>query len=334
MNARRLSISSFVVAALIAVSGCGGSTPTQPSPSPSPSTGQTPQAYLEGLIGVMETNSINRFTIDWSAFRSRVMAEGAAAQTIPETFPAIRTAIALLNDNHSFYIPASGGSIISASSRACAAPVAATPTVPAGIGYVRVGAFGGTSAEGIAFADGIQSTIRAADRDGLDGWIVDLRGNGGGNMWPMIAGLGPILGDALLGYFLMPVGQPVPWGYRDGGSWLGALTIQRVTTSYALRQPAPRVAVLIDTRVASSGEATAIAFKARDGSRFFGTPTCGLSTANQNYDLNDGARLLLTVGVMADRSRNRYGESVVPDEVLSDPDAAVARAIAWLRDGD
>lgn len=332
MNARRPTLVTLVAFA-IAAGSCGGAAPTQPTVSPSPTAGQSPQAYLESMIGVMETNSINRFTINWADFRSRVMAEGAAARSIPEAFPAIRIALGLLADDHSFYLPAAGGAAISASSRVCAAPAAETPTVPAGVGYVRVGSFGGTGAEGIAFADGIQSTIRAADRDGLDGWIVDLRGNGGGNMWPMIAGLGPLLGDSLLGYFLLPVGQPVPWGYRDAGAWLAGLNIGPVTTSYALRQPAPRVAVLIDNRVASSGEATAIAFKARAGSRFFGTPTCGLSTANQNYDLNDGARLLLTVGVMADRARTKYGDSIAPDEVLPDSAQAVGRAIAWLQSG-
>jgi C-terminal processing protease CtpA/Prc len=43
----------------------------------------------------------------------------------------------------------------------------------------------------------------AAARDGLEkarsqttaGWIVDLRGNGGGNLWPMLGALAPLLAD-------------------------------------------------------------------------------------------------------------------------------------------
>ena len=30
----------------------------------------------------------------------------------------------------------------------------------------------------------------------------DLRGNIGGNMWPMIAGVGPILGDGIIGWIV------------------------------------------------------------------------------------------------------------------------------------
>jgi carboxyl-terminal processing protease len=49
-----------------------------------------------------------------------------------------------------------------------------------------------------------------------------------------------------------------------------------VKAPYKLVVPSPRVAVLTDTGVASSGEA--IAFRGRPNTRSFGTPTCGLST--------------------------------------------------------
>ena len=56
-----------------------------------------------------------------------------------------------------------------------------------------------------------------------------------------------------------------------------------------------------------------------------------LSTVNLGYPLTDGAQLLLTVGVMADRTKTRYGDIVVPDEVISDQSEAVQRAVAWIR---
>ena len=33
-------------------------------------------------------------------------------------------------------------------------------------------------------------------------WIVDLRGNYGGNIWPMIAGVGPVLGEGIIGWIV------------------------------------------------------------------------------------------------------------------------------------
>ena len=152
-----------------------------------------------------------------------------------------------------------------------------TPTLPATVGYVRVGSFSGTAAEATAFANALQGAISAADRDGLAGWIVDVRGNGGGNMWPMLAGVGPVLGTGRVGYFIDALGAASAWEYRDDGAWLGTLLFQAVDTPYRLRRESPRVAVLIDGGTAGSGEAIAIAFQRRPETRSFGTATCGLT---------------------------------------------------------
>jgi C-terminal processing protease CtpA/Prc len=104
-----------------------------------------------------------------------------------------------------------------------------------------------------------------------------------------------------------------------------------VSSAYVLARASPRVAVLTDGLVASSGEAVAISFRARPNARSFGAATCGLSTANQTYRLSDGGMLYLTVAVMADRTRTPYGDSIAPDEMVSGDAEVVQRAIAWLR---
>jgi C-terminal processing protease CtpA/Prc len=91
--------------------------------------------------------------------------------------------------------------------------------------------------------------------------------------------------------------------------------------------------VLSNLGIASSGEATLIAFRLRPDTRSFGEPTCGLSTANRTYPLSDGATLTLTTSVMADRAKNPFGDRITPDEVLTDQAQAIQRAIAWLQTG-
>jgi len=280
----------------------------------------------------MQANSINRFKIDWSSFRATVLAEAASAQTIRDTYPAIRTALRLLGDGHSHVQVPGGAGILYVPLRSCATAPAATPTVPATVGYVRVASFTGNGATAVAFANEIQQAIAAADRDDLQGWIVDLRGNGGGNMWPMIAGVGPILGEGVLGYFIDPLGAESAWEYRAGASRLNGSTQTRVDRAYQVRRPAPRVAVLTDIAVASSGEAVVVAFRLRPDTRSFGAATCGLSTSNQLFPLSDGGALLLTVALMADRGHNGYGVPVPPDELV-DADQVVERAIDWLQTG-
>jgi carboxyl-terminal processing protease len=321
----------FVVIGVTLGAGCNSTTPPTPAaPSGTPSAAVT--TYLNSIIDLARANSINRLTIDWTAYRTAVFAEAGAAQAISELGPAIRMAISLLRDGHSSYRSAAGSTIF-VSLRSCSAPSPPALSLPANIGSVAVGAFSGTGEQANAYARQIQDTIASRDRDDLIGWIVDLRSNGGGNMWPMIAGLGPILGEGPLGYFLGPTGSETAWDYRNGSSISGSFPVTTVSPPYTLRRPAPRVAVLSDNRIASSGEATLIAFRRRPNTRSFGQPTCGLSTANATYTLNDGAMLTLTTSLMADRAKTPFGDSIPPDEVIADPNQTIERAIAWVRTG-
>ena len=71
----------------------------------------------------------------------------------------------------------------------------------------------------------------------------------------------------------------------------------------------------------------------------FGEPTYGVPTANQEYPLQDGAALNLTVAADADRNGQvfwpnpifpdeRYSESVVDPQ--DSRDTAAAAAVGWL----
>jgi hypothetical protein len=308
--------------------------PTQPTPATQTGT-MSAQArqYLDQLVTVMQNNSIKRLTIDWTALRAEVFDAAKAAQSITDTFPAIRAAIARIGDGHSSYRSVSG-TVIFVQTRVCAGSGGASGSaVPDSVGYVAVSSFAGTTAEAAAFANNIQSVIRSEDRETLAGWIVDLRGNTGGNMWPMVAGVGPVLGEGVLGYFVSPNGVETRWEYRDGASWIGSSIAQRVDAPYRLRREQPRVAVLVDGAVASSGEATFISFRQRPETRSFGLATCGLSTSNSQFTLSDGAVLTLTTTVMADRTRQAYGDRIAPDEAVSERDQLVPRAVAWLQTG-
>ncbi len=286
-------------------------------------------AHVNQVLDVMQANSVRRLTVNWPALRDTVLAAAMSAQTIPQTYPAILEALRMLHDGHSSYrIP--GGGTLTVPTHTCVPTGAPVASVPLNIGYVRVGSFAGTGTAATSFADSLQQVIRIQDRPDLVGWIVDLRGNGGGNMWPMIAGLGPILGDTLLGHFVYPTGAIEPWRYRNGAAILNGVEIVRVANPHRLLHENPRVAVVTDNGVASSGEATVVAFKSRPDTRSFGASTCGLTTGNQGFTLSNGAVLVVSTSLMADRALNQFGDAIAPDETTVNTSDAVARAIAWL----
>ena len=130
------------------------------------------------------------------------------------------------------------------------------------------------------------------------------RGNQGGNMWPMLAGVGPLLGDSLVGSFGIGA-TATRWYYRQGLSGTlhpnGVLdTITQVTVSpVQLRQPNAPVAILIDGVTASAGEDIAIAFRGRPSTRSFGSPSAGYTTINRGSHLPDGASIVGSTGYNA-----------------------------------
>ena len=292
-------------------------------------TSSTAQVYVDKILGEMQNYSVNRKTIDWPVFKQQVNEKLQGAQTIADTYPAIQLALTLLGDNHSTYTTA-GGTLIFGTRRVICTDGTAT-AVPANskIGYINVTGFLGSGPDATNFAQSIQSSIRQADSDSIQGWIVDLRENTGGNMWPMLAGIGPILGEGIAGYFTLPDGTTTSWSYQNGSAVENQTERVKLVTPYKLRRPAPKVAVLTNRVTASSGEAIAISFKGRSNTRSFGGPTCGISTATATKVLSDGAILNLTQGTLSDRNKTLYGTQVQPDEALY-TSTAVDKAVAWL----
>lgn len=127
----------FAIAA-VAIGACVDS-PSEPPADMSTAAYQ----HLDYLLGVMQANSIKRRAINWTQFRDSVIKTATGAQTIAETYPAIRVALGLLGDGHSSYIPASGSTIF-VPTHTCSTPTKTPPVLPSNIGYVKVGSFNQT----------------------------------------------------------------------------------------------------------------------------------------------------------------------------------------------
>ena len=281
------------------------------------------------MVDIAAEHSINKHTIDWVQLETEVL----DILDVNGLHGAVYHFLGSLGDNHSFFEYASGTRIFNSDIQ-CEGELVTVNFNSPDIAFIRVGAFSGSNAEARTFARAIQDEIAAKDTSSLVGWIVDLRGNTGGNMYPMITGLGPILGENQLGFFLDADSNMIPWGYTSGGAYYNssASPLYELEDPYVLQQPDPKVAVLTDGRTASSGEAVAISFRERPDTRSFGEPSCGLSTGNRAFPLTSGDRLFLTSSIMADRLGNVYGGQLIPDEVISEQVQVLPRAIEWLRE--
>jgi hypothetical protein len=286
--------------------------------------------YVSEILNLMQEHAITRYEVDWGNLEAEVNALAANAKNIKETYPAITKALELLNTNHSALFSASDEILAYYSGIKCEDPVVTKNPNINNIGYIKVDAFSLNDSPAINYATNIQNKIASQDSADLDGWIVDLRDNTGGNMYPMLAGIGPLLGDDDYGYFVDANESYSSWGYKDGSSYNNGENIVTVEDPYYLLNPLPKIAILSNRRVASSGEITLIAFKKVNNTRVFGADTCGLSTGNVAFTLSDGSYLILTTVITADREQVKYGGRVEVDQKES-PSDVVNKAVEWLQ---
>jgi hypothetical protein len=284
--------------------------------------------YIYEVISILKNNSINKDKINWEDFTNDVYRHANGSKTVEDTYPSITYAIEKLNDKHS-YFAANIKSIDSSDSKPL--PVLLDEPVPNNIGYIRLGFCMGNDKQMQNYTDTVLYKIEKQDKENLKGWIIDLRGNFGGNMWSMLAAIGPILGEGKLGYFFYPNNTSLTWNYKDGKVYDENGVWGQSTKTYYLKFSNPYVAVLTDEYTASSGEAVAIAFKGRNKTKSFGAPTFGVSTGNRSHTLSDGSRINLTESVFADRNKIKYGNSIYPD-VRCNQNETLQKAINWIQE--
>jgi carboxyl-terminal processing protease len=301
----------------------GGRTAFEPDASPA-EPAPAARAYLDRALQIMEAQALHRHHLDWAEIQEAAYRSAAGAGHPRDTYGAIAGALRALGDNHSRFVPpaAEQPPEVRAMMDARPRPEPETRRVHDRVGYVAVPGFSGPGAD--EFSRSIVDGVFDVDGPDVCAWIVDVRGNTGGNMWPMLAGLSPILGEGVAGYFVTPDSGWVEWSI-DHGARAG----RRLTRDHAA------VAVLHDGATVSSGEAVVVAFRGRPQTRSFGQSTGGLSTANRTVSMPDGASMMLTVAVFADRHRHLYGTVIEPDHAIEadTPEQAVlARTIGWLLD--
>jgi C-terminal processing protease CtpA/Prc len=203
-----------------------------------------------------------------------------------------------------------------------------------GIGYVALQDIGGNIDTLKGYANELQRLIQDIDQEPTCGWIVSLRGNTGGSVFPMVTGLAPIIGEGEIGGFLLPDGNRKMLSLQKGNVWIDGDVVPKFgelldAPSYTLKEPMPPVAVLVDQQTASAAEITALAFIGRPESRLFGEPTGGYTTGNEVFPLFDGAMMILTFAKELDRTGKIYSEQIIPDVIVPSSEAMDV-AIEWL----
>lgn len=279
---------------------------------------------VDSAIAVARTRSVWRDTLSWDRIVPEVYSMAVGAGSAAEAFPAIHFLARRLGDRHSGFLPPTTARAFQTGGSQNPAPTVKPLT--GRVGYVSVPAYSGGEVTAMTnYSNALHTELLALLPSASCGWVIDLRKNGGGNMYPMLAGLRPFLGEETLGYFVSGKSK-APWSATRSQAPKHPSQLDALGDAY--------VAVLTGPRTASSGEIVAISFRGRDRTRSFGLPTGGYSTANSMIPLPGGARFNITTAIDADRSGKEFGHAVDPDERVESPDPArdvvLERATEWL----
>lgn len=218
------------------------------------------------------------------------------------------------------------------------------------IGYLELPGLVGTPDDQQRYAQQAHDAMTTLNSTPRCGWVIDLRRNRGGYIFPMLMAVGPLLG---------PTSGAVIAGKLDGQDrferWIYAESAIRVQQADAPKPSEPvatvetpftpsawdvPVALLTSNLTASAAEAVAVSFKSRPNARSFGEPTQGLTTFNVLRALPDNALIIVANASFADRSGQTFDGAIPADETIKNDfanfgtakDPVLTSATRWLNE--
>lgn len=281
--------------------------------------------YIQEVLVLLKKKSLNKYKINWNEFEDNVFRMAKNSQKVEDTYPAINYAIYLLKDNHSYFTQAIQENEVNEEKPL---PTLKDEKTPTDIGYIRIPFCIGDEFQTKQYIKSITDKIYKQNNPSVKGWIVDLRDNFGGNMWPMMAAISSFLDTGTQGYFFDAENKAEEWRFVNGKIYADTLMLEENKDNFSLFGK-NKIAVLINNKTASSGEAMTVLFKGYDNAKIFGTPTFGVSTGCESFLLSDGSRINLATTVFADKNKTKYGKSITPDFFCKDSET-LSTAIKWI----
>lgn len=308
------------------------------------------KSTLDAIINHAEEASLYRDSVDWPLLRGEMYALSAEADSISQLKPALELMLNELNDTHgrvfhnNQYLAYHTGNrpsrpdgfdwdVYTDIQSAQVYPFIAE-NLENEIGYVRI--VGLPMGDNQKMSNAIQDAVCEIIKNGATKWIIDLRYNGGGNMFPMVEGLTSIIGDGPAGGTKgVTEEESSVWKIEEGDFYYDEQNVA-IDNKCPLEE-LPKIAVLTSSYTASSGEALAVILKGRPDTRFFGNNSYGMITATDYHPIDDNTVMSISVSYYKDRSGKVYTTNVdVDEEIRFIPDAslpndlAVAAAKNWL----
>jgi carboxyl-terminal processing protease len=317
----------------------------------SPSIVDSVKSYLDKSLQIIEENALKSKEVNWEKLRQTVYEKASGAKCYEDVLHLFPFIFQEIDDHHgslkfkdkSYSWNKPQLNIVSDVIKMATKKYRNTRSekIAKDIGYIMIPGnsdFRGQHMDSITKV--IKSAITKIHNRDIKGWIIDLRVNTGGNMYPMIAGLSDFIGEGKVGGFLTPTYQPDGnWMIKNGTFYVDSVKVTAVKyNGYPIKQNIP-IAILISGNTASSGEMTAISTIGRKNSIVIGEVSAGYTTSNLGFRLNDFSGLNLATAFASDRNGKIYPNNIEPDVIVTNgdnfedlkADIKVKKAVTWIR---
>lgn len=267
-------------------------------------------SYIKKAVRIMDRNGIYAQGPEWE--KAKAEALEAKPSSLEEAQEIVIQAGKVAGGKHTFLMTAD--EVMENDTTAWEMPT--VELLGDGIVVIKLPQFMGNSEDGIKYANMVLNAIPNT----LQGVIIDLRGNRGGNMYPMIAAVHRFLPDDII----------LQLRTRHNNMKINVAYVMKVA---GVGQQTPidcPVALLTDEWTGSSGEAVLLCFRGLTNARTFGAPTAGYASCNQPFNLPGGSKLVLTTGEDVARTGEVFCDDPIEPDMLTE--TPIEAALEWLTD--
>jgi carboxyl-terminal processing protease len=314
------------------------------------------KVLLDSVIIKSKETSMYSTTVNWDSLQKQVYLKAENAKTIQDLKPALETLLNGLRDHHGKILNATNFSTITnftdyknqrhSDNRERniefwkvvndTALKFKYKILKGKIGYLKIVGIG-PNVDIEKESKKIREAVIIISKKRVENWIIDLRYNAGGNMNPMMAGIGPLVGEGIVGKLVNLNGDLLyNWEIKNGNFIYGGSQVVDLVNQPKF-DTSSKIAVLTSRWTVSSGEIVATTLKGRPNAKFFGEATGGYTTNNGWEVINNELILCISTGIYCDRNGIIFENNIpvdveIPFEIISEleKDKCIIEAKKWL----
>jgi len=274
----------------------------------------TPEGYVHHCVRLLDKQALYADSPQWQEVKDSIMTASKTISSVDQAHALVSRAAAVAGGKHSRLSP----------------PVKDTASYPEiapevkmlenDIAFILLPAHMGIKVSDSAYVHTVLDFLQ--EHQDLKGVVLDLRNNRGGNMYPMIAAVSPLLPDGIILRFKNRKRTvPISLEFVMQSEGLSADGVRKIPSSVP-------VAILTDDWTGSSGEATLLCFRGLENVRTFGIPTAGYASANIVETLPDGYSLLITTSCDMARTGEVFCDDPIDPDVITE--TPLDDALNWI----